>query len=218
LRLDDRHVDLVREGIDVAIRITEDARDSTLVYRRLGRNRQIVCASPAYLARRGTPNAPQDLAGHECIVQTQRATPRIWHFTAGDGSKLSVNVHGRIAISSALAVREAALQGAGIVELNSYLVGPDLLSGRLVRLLPDFEPKELSIYAVFPQRRYLAPKVQVFLDAMLARMTPEPVWDEFLRNAPSPVRAKPAVLRGGRRRPGPTHRDASRGHREPGPR
>ena len=196
LRLEDRHTDLVREGIDVAIRITEEARDSTLVYRRLGRNRQVVCASPDYTARHGAPRIPQDLASHQCIAQTQRATPRTWHFTAIDGSKLSVDVPARVSISSALAVREAALQGVGIVELNSYLVGPDIAAGRLVRLLPEFEPKELSIYAVFPQRRYLAPKVQVFLDAIAARMTPEPAWDGFLANGPKPERRRSSPQRG----------------------
>lgn len=212
LRLEDRHVDLVREGIDVAIRITEDTRDSTLVYRRLGRNRMVVCASPGYVAKRGVPGTPQDLVRRECIVHTQRASPKIWHFTGPDGNKLSVNIKGRIAISSSLAVREAALQGVGVIELNSYLVGPDILAGRLVRLLPGYEPRELSIYAVFPQRRYLAPKVQVFIDAMLARMTPEPVWDELFKKAPSSARghpSAPAVPRGSRRLPGARRRDAS---------
>ena len=214
LRLEDRHVDLVREGIDVAIRITEDTRDSTLIYRRLGRNRMIVCASPAYLARRGTPRTPQDLVRHECIVHTQRASPKIWHFTAADGRKTSVNINGRIAVSSSLAVREAALEAAGIIELNSYLVGPDILSGQLIRLLPGYEPRELSIYAVFPQRRYLAPKVQVFIDAMLVRMTPEPVWDAFLKSETSGGRAAPAARsapRGSRSRRASKPPDASRG-------
>src|SRR6185436_609833 len=92
-----------------------------------------------------------------------------------------------------LAVREAALEAAGIIELNSYLVGPDILSGQLIRLLPGYEPRELSIYAVFPQRRYLAPKVQVFIDAMLVRMTPEPVWDAFLKRETSGGRVAPAA-------------------------
>jgi DNA-binding transcriptional LysR family regulator len=213
LRLEDRHVDLVREGIDVAIRITEDTRDSTLVYRRLGRNRMIVCAAPAYLTRRGIPRTPQDLVRHECIVHTQRASPKVWHFTARDGKNVAVNINGRIAISSSLAVREAALEGVGIIELNSYLVGPDILSGRLVRLLPGYEPRELSIYAVFPQRRYLAPKVQVFIDAMLARMTPEPAWDAFLKRETSSGRAAPAArsaLRDSRSRLAPKPPDASR--------
>jgi len=219
LRLEDRHVDLVREGIDVAIRITEDTRDSTLIYRRLGRNRMIVCASPAYLAKRGIPGTPQDLARHECIVHTQRASPKIWHFTAPEGKKTSVNINGRAAISSSLAVREAAVEGVGIIELNSYLVGPDILSGRLVRLLEHYESKELSIYAVFPQRRYLAPKVQVFIDAMLARMTPEPVWDAFLAREASGGRPAPAARfapRGSRSRLATKPPDASRGRTSTG--
>ena len=200
LRLEDRHVDVVREGVDVAIRITEDTRDSTLVYRRLARNRQVICASPEYIARRGLPRTPQDLAGHDCIVQTQRATPRTWQFTTRDGRKLSVPVNGRISISSALAVREAMLQGLGVAELNSYLVGPEILTGRLVRLLEEYEPRELSIYAVYPQRRYLAPKVQVFVDAMLKRMTPEPAWDGFLSESTSDRAPTPASPPGSRRR------------------
>jgi DNA-binding transcriptional LysR family regulator len=188
LSLEDRHVDLVREGVDVAVRITGDPPDSALVYRRLGPNRQVVCASPRYLERRGVPRSPEELARHECIAHTQRTTPRTWHFTAPGGGKISVNVNGRIAISSALAVRQAALAGLGIIELNSYLVGDDIKAGRLVRLLEAYEPRQLSIYAVYPQRRYLAPKVRVFIDAMLERMTPEPAWDDYLpdRSAPSP--------------------------------
>jgi DNA-binding transcriptional LysR family regulator len=180
LVLEDRHIDLVREGIDVALRITGDPPDSGMVYRRLGPNRQVVCASPRYLERRGVPRVPQDLSSHECIAHTQRATPRTWHFTAPGGGKTSVQINGRIAVNSALGVREAALEGLGIIELNSYLVGPDIKAGRLVRLLEGYQPKELSIYAVFPQRRYLAPKVRVFIDAMLERLTPEPAWDDFL--------------------------------------
>jgi DNA-binding transcriptional LysR family regulator len=120
LLLEDRHIDLVREGIDVAMRITGEPPDSGLVYRRLGPNRQVVCASPRYLERRGVPHAPRDLAAHDCIAHTQRTTPRTWHFTAPGRGKTSVDINGRIAISSALGVRQAALEGLGVVELNSY--------------------------------------------------------------------------------------------------
>jgi DNA-binding transcriptional LysR family regulator len=187
LLLDDRHVDLIREGVDVALRITGEPPDSGMVYRRLGRNRHVVCASPAYLAGRRAPASPQDLAQHDCIAHTQRATPRVWHFTAPGGARASVEIDGRIAVTNALAVRACALQGLGVVEINSYIVGEDIAAGRLVRLLPGYEPKELSIYAVFPQRRFLAPKVRVFIDAMAACMTPEPYWDAFLR-PPGPAR------------------------------
>jgi DNA-binding transcriptional LysR family regulator len=186
LLLDDRHVELVREGVDVALRITGAPPDSTMVYRRLGPNRQVVCASPDYLAKHGTPAAPQDLAGHECIAHLQRTTPRLWHFTTPTGGKVSVKVGGRTAVTNALAVRACALEGLGIIELNSYIVGPDIGSGRLVRLLEGYAPGELSVYAVFPQRRFLAPKVRVFIDALLACMTPEPYWDAFLLSPGAP--------------------------------
>jgi DNA-binding transcriptional LysR family regulator len=180
LLLDDRHVDLVREGVDVALRITGEPPDSGMVYRRLGPNRQVVCASPDYLEKHGTPQTPQDLAAHECIAHLQRATPRLWHFTTPSGGKTSVKINGRTAVTNALAVRACALQGLGIIELNSYIVGADISAGRLVRLLEGHKPGELSVYAVFPQRRFLAPKVRVFIDALLACMTPEPYWDAFL--------------------------------------
>ena len=187
LVLDDRHVDLVREGIDIALRITGDPPDSGLVYRRLGPNRMVVCASPRYLEARGIPKTPQDLASHDCIAHTQRATPRVWHFTSPDGGKTSVEINARTAVTNSLAVRACALEGLGIVELNSYIVGEDICAGRLVRLLDGYQPKDLSVYAVFPQRRFLAPKVRVFIDAMLARMTPEPYWDAFLLAPHSPA-------------------------------
>ena len=180
LVLEDRHVDLLREGIDVAVRITGDAPDSGLVYRRLAPNRQVICASPAYIQRRGLPRTPADLAAHDCIAHSARATPRIWHLVGPDGGQVSVQINGRPTINSALAVRQAALEGLGIIELNSYLVGEDIAAGRLVRLLPAYRPKELHFYAVYAERRFLAPKIRVFVDALLARMAPEPPWDAFL--------------------------------------
>jgi DNA-binding transcriptional LysR family regulator len=186
LLLDDRHVDLVREGVDIALRITGEPPDSSMVYRRLGPNRQVVCASRAYLERHGVPKTPQDLSSHDCVAHTQRSTPREWHFTSPTGGKTSVQINGRVAVTNALAVRACALEGLGVIELNSYIVGADIAAGRLVRLLDGYQPKELSVYAVFPQRRFLAPKVRVFIDAMLACMTPEPFWDSFLLPASAP--------------------------------
>jgi DNA-binding transcriptional LysR family regulator len=180
LLLDDRHVDLIEEGVDVALRITGEPPETNLVYRRLGPNRQVICASPAYLKNRGTPSTPHELAQHDCIAHTQRATPTVWQFTSASGGKISVKIAPRVAVTSSLALRTCALEGLGIVEINSYIVGADLAVGRLVRLLEGFEPRALSVYAVFPQRRFLAPKVRVFIDAMAASMTPEPYWDAFL--------------------------------------
>jgi DNA-binding transcriptional LysR family regulator len=189
LVLEDRHIDLVREGIDVAIRITGEVPDSGLVYRRLAPNRQVICASPEYIARHGLPRKPADLDSHNCIAHSARATPRLWHLTGPDGEQVSVKINGRATINSALAVRQAALEGLGIIELNSYLVGEDIVAGRLVRLLPQYRPKELHFYAVYAERRFLAPKIRVFVDTLLARMAPEPPWDRFL-NLPERTRTR----------------------------
>jgi len=204
LILEDRHVDLVREGIDVAVRITGEAPDSGLIYRRLAPNRQVVCASPAYIERRGLPRAPADLAAHDCIAHSSRATPRVWHLTGPDGGQVSVHINGRPTINSALAIRQAALEGLGIAELNSYLVGDDVAAGRLVRVLPQYRPKELSFYAVYAERRFLAPKIRVFVDALLARMAPEPPWDQFLSlpERKQTARNRPATAEGGTTPPG----------------
>jgi DNA-binding transcriptional LysR family regulator len=204
LVLEDRHVDLVKEGIDVAIRITGETPDSGLVYRRLGPNRQVICASPDYIGRRGLPRTPADLASHDCIAHSARITPRVWHLTGPDGGQVSVQINGRPTINSALAVRQAALEGLGIIELNSYLVGEDVVAGRLVRLLPQYQPKELYFYAVYAERRFLAPKIRVFVDAMLARIAPEPPWDAFLSlpEKRRTERSRPSTAEGGTSRPG----------------
>src|SRR5688572_14992757 len=119
LVLEDRLVDLVREGIDVAIRITGEAPDSGLVYRRLAPNRQVICASPAYIEKRGLPRTPADLATHDCIAHTARTTPRLWHLAGPEGEQVSVQINGRPMINSALAVRQCAPECPGILELNS---------------------------------------------------------------------------------------------------
>ena len=209
LVLEDRQVDLLREGIDVAIRITGATPDSGLVYRKLAPNRQVICASPEYIGRRGLPRTPPDLASHECIAHSARATPRVWHLTGPDGEQISVQINGRPTINSALAVRQAALEGLGIIVLNSYLVGEDIVAGRLVRLLPQYRPKELSFYAVYAERRFLAPKIRVFVDAMLGRMAPEPPWDAFL-NLPEKTqtaRSRPATAEDETTRPGYARRN-----------
>jgi hypothetical protein len=117
---------------------------------------------------------------------------------------VSVQINGRPTINSALAIRQAALEGLGIIEINSYLVGGDIAAGRLVRLLPQYRPKELSFYAVYAERRFLAPKIRVFVDALLARMAPEPPWDEFL-NLPEKkqtARSRPSIAEDGTNLPG----------------
>jgi DNA-binding transcriptional LysR family regulator len=130
LNLDDRQVDLVEEGFDVAVRIGR-LQDSNLIARKIAPCRQVLCASPAYLAQRGEPERPEDLLEHSCIVL-----------------------------------------------LPTFYLGEQLRSGTLKPLLCKFKPQELAVYAVYPERRNLMPKVRAFVDFLVATFGPEPPWEQ----------------------------------------
>lgn len=177
MQMDDRLVDILEEGFDVAIRIKPLA-DSTLIARKLAPSRQLVCAAPAYLQRVGRPLVPEDLAGHDYLIYTYRDTPHELKFRAPDSRIHSVSVKGRYRGNSGLAARELALHGAGILFLPSFYVGDALRAGRLETVLNDYVClPELSIYAVYPERRHLSPKVRAFVDFLSERFGPVPYWD-----------------------------------------
>ncbi|SMF09804.1 DNA-binding transcriptional regulator, LysR family [Tistlia consotensis] len=168
LSVNDRFVDLVEEGIDVALRIGELA-DSSLIARRLAANRRVVCAAPSYLERRGTPASTADLKRHNCLVYTYRQQRRDWHFDGPGGHEL-VTVNGDLETNNAQVLRMAALGGLGIVLLPLWLVGPDLTEGRLIEVLPQYHVPDSSIYAVWPAGRHLSPKVRAFVDHIAAEI------------------------------------------------
>ena len=176
MRLDDRQVDLIEEGVDLAIRIAE-LPDSSLVARRLSTCRHVVCASPAYLERHGTPKAPEDLSQHKVLTYQYQDSPNQWHMIAPDGRPVSVTLHGSIAMNNSLALLEAAKHGAGIMLTPSFVAGEAIKHGELVELLPGYRAQELSIYAIYPERRHLLPKVKVFIDHMKAHLGDPPYWD-----------------------------------------
>lgn len=176
MQLDDRQIDLVEEGFDLAIRIAE-LPDSSLVARRLGPCRHVLCASPDYLAQHGTPRTPDELRQHNAVTFRYQDSPNEWRFLTPDGRYASVLVTGSIQMNNSLAIRQAILSGAGITLTPSFIVGEDIRAGRLHQLLPEYRAQELSIYAVFPQRRHLLPKVQAFIDFMKQRITDSPGWD-----------------------------------------
>lgn len=175
LVMNDRVVDLVEEGFDVAIR-AGDLADSSLIARRLAAVERVVCAAPAYLAARGTPATPQDLAGHACLVYSLSSSPRDWRFSGEDGLA-TVRVGGRYAVNSSIALRDAVLAGAGIALLPTFVVGPELRAGRLQPLLPGWTAAPQSLYAVHPDRRYVPPKVRAFIDHLVRRIGERPAWD-----------------------------------------
>ncbi|MGF1553368.1 MAG: LysR family transcriptional regulator [Paracoccaceae bacterium] len=157
LVMSDAFLDPVEQGVDVVVRIGALA-DSALVARRIGTTQRVTVASPGYLARRPPPEAPIDLAGHDCVLYARLATGDAWPYRAHDGTEASVRVSGRLRADSSAAIRGAVLAGAGIALAPLWLVGEDLAAGRLVRLLADWEPTALPIHAVSAPRRFTPPK------------------------------------------------------------
>lgn len=176
MNLDDRKVDLVEEGFDLAIRISE-LPDSSLVARRLGPCRHVVCASPAYLQRHGIPRTPDDLRMHNIIAYKLQQSANDWHFLTPDGQPVSVTVSGSVQMNNSLAVREALLGNVGITRTPTFVVGPDIKAGKLQVVLSNYQSLEISIYVVYPQRRHLSPKVRAFIDFMADLLSDPPYWD-----------------------------------------
>jgi DNA-binding transcriptional LysR family regulator len=166
LHMADAYVDLVREGIDVAIRVGE-LRDEGLIARRIGTSERVVVAAPAYLEREGEPATPAELARHQCVVYTGLATLDRWPFEAGDGIE-TVQVRGSLRCSSGEGVLGAVLAGAGIACAPLWQVGPEIAARRLKRLLPRHRPVPLPIHAVWPTSRRLSPRVKAFVDFLEA--------------------------------------------------
>lgn len=167
IHLDDRFVDLVEEGFDLAIRITR-LDDSSLIARRLAPFRIPLCASPALIERHGAPRHPRDLAGLPCIVDTNSRFRHNWLFREADGTAISVPVSGRIEANSPFAVRAAAVAGLGFAIIPDFIAEPDTRAGRLVTLLDDYLADGAGVYAVYPHRRHLPARVRALVD-FLAR-------------------------------------------------
>ncbi len=171
----DRVIDLIEEGVDLAIRVGRLA-DSSFMARKIGEDVRLVCASPAYLARRGTPQNPEELKRHNCIVSRDRAHLNRWPFRI-DGQIREIEVSGRIALSEGEGQLRLALRGLGIVRLTRLTIAGAVKSGELVSLLQAYSAEEpIPIHAVYPHRRHLAPKVTAFADFIREKFTPPP-WE-----------------------------------------
>lgn len=182
MALNDRIVDLVEEGYDVAVRIGRLA-DSSLIARRLAPCRMAVCAAPAYLSRHGEPRQPDDLTGHNCLGYTYMTSWDEWRFD-GPGGPVSVRVTGTLNSNNGEALAAAARRGLGVIVQPSFIVGEDLKAGRLVRLLADHRLYEPAISAVYPHARHLSAKVRSFVDFLVERFGDRPQWDDWLDERP----------------------------------
>lgn len=175
--LSDTVVDLVAAGFDLAVRIgTLD--DSRLVARRLAPNRRVLCASPDYLRRRGTPASPQDLVNHDCLLLTgARGRQDEWRLSDGAGGEVAVRVSGRLETTLGEFLRDAAVAGQGIAMHSTWHVADDLRNGSLQVVLPNHPPATTGIYAVMPQRRLVPPRVRAFVDFLAGRLGEHPPWE-----------------------------------------
>jgi DNA-binding transcriptional LysR family regulator len=171
----DRVIDMVEEGIDVAIRIGRLA-DTSFMARKIGEDKRLICAAPSYLARHGTPQRPEDLARHNCIVSRDHTYLNRWSFKV-DGRPVEIDVSGRVAVTEGEAQMQLALQGVGIVRLTRLTLARAIRAGTLVPLLGNFSAEEpVAIHAVYPHRRHLAAKVPAFVNFLIEKFTPPP-WE-----------------------------------------
>ncbi|MCT7377812.1 LysR family transcriptional regulator [Chelativorans salis] len=169
LRLDDRRVNIVEEGFDIAIRASSSLEDSSLIARRLTTIPHVVCGAPSYLERSGTPARPEDLTHHSCIQFTLSGHANEWTFEKA-GRQIRVPITGRYKVTSSLAVRDALRAGFGLSLIPWSYVREDVEQGRLRTVLDEWSAVALSVYAVYPSRRHVVPKVRAFLDFLVEEL------------------------------------------------
>ena len=169
LQLDDRYVNIVEQGFDLALRGSDNLEDSSLIARKLMDLRHVVCGAPSYLEQYGMPGSPEELANHSCIQFTPSGHANTWTFKKGDRS-VTVPIKGRYKVNSSLAIRDALRSGFGLSLTPWIYVKEDLKEGRLQTVLAEWSPNEATVYAVYPSKRYLTSKVRVFLDFLIEEM------------------------------------------------
>lgn len=174
LTLNDRYIDLVEEGVDVAVRLGR-LTDSSLVARRLGSTRRLLVATPAYLASHGTPRTPGDLVDHNCLLYAYLSTGNEWTFTSSEG-EIRVRVQGNFKANNGHAIREALLADAGVALTPDWLIHDKLKGGEVVALLPEFANAPLEINAVYPSGRHVSAKVRAFIEFLVVEFKAIPAF------------------------------------------
>ncbi|MDR8732091.1 LysR family transcriptional regulator [Burkholderia pseudomultivorans] len=162
LKLDDRNIDLLEEGLDVALRMGSLA-DSAMTARRIGRSSRLVVGTPEYFARAGMPATPADLSEHQAIVYSQRGGGESWTFYR-NGEEVDVTVSGRVRVSAAEGMRTAVLSGMGLAVASRWMFSPELASGKVEAVLTDWTLPALDLWAVFPSGRLVTAKARAFVE------------------------------------------------------
>lgn len=174
LSLLDRFVDVVEEGIDVAIRVGR-LTDSNLVARRLGKTRRVAVATPAYLKTHGIPKTPEELVNHNCLLYAYLSTGNEWMFHGPNGENFRVKVSGNFRANNAEAIRQAVLADLGIAVTPEWIAQKDLESGAVKSILTNYAPTLMDIHAVYPSGRHLSAKVRTYIDFLQMEFQKIPV-------------------------------------------
>jgi len=172
----DRQVDLVEEGLDLAFRIA-DLKDSSLIARKISPIRIILCASPDYLKKYGTPKTPADLKNHR-LLQYNISGSNTWKLTDKKGKQHSVSVHAKMIANNGNFLKDMAIAGHGIVSSPTFIAWKAIATGDLVPVLTDYKLPQPNAYAIYPQTRYLSQRTRILIDFLVERFGDNPYWDQ----------------------------------------
>ncbi len=183
LDFNDREVDLMQEGFDLAIRVTRLA-DSSLIARKIAPINNIICASPGYLAKHGSPELPDELIQHQCLVYSLLRDYEYWHLVNLDDQAIRVKLNPYIKASTGEFLLNAAIADHGITQLPMFIAYQALDQGKLVELFDDYKLPQLQAYAIYPHTRHLSQRVRSFVDFLVNRFAGVPYWDRcFLKES-----------------------------------
>ena len=174
----DRQIDLIQEGFDLALRIA-DFDDSSLISRKLAVINFVICASPKYLQRYGTPQKLSDLKNHRCLTYNLIANNENWKTTNSKGEIVNTKINPFLCASSGEYLRDAAVAGIGIVKLPTFIVYQQLKQRRLIPILNDYQSIAYSARAIYPQTRHLSKRVRAFIDFLVEHFKGTPYWDQY---------------------------------------
>ncbi|SOD20604.1 LysR family transcriptional regulator [Nitrosomonas ureae] len=181
LDFNDRQVDILTEGFDLAIRIAS-LPDSSLIARRLAPIHAIMCASPSYLARMREPQSPEELIHHRCLAYNLISNFENWNLYNTAGQSIRTKIAPHLKASNGEFLRDAAVAGSGIILMPTFIVYKEIERGALIPLLTQYTFSQLSAYAIYPQTRHLSQRVRAFVDFLIQRFEGAPYWDSCLQN------------------------------------
>jgi len=176
LDFNDREVDLIQEGFDLAIRIA-NLPDSSLIARHLAPIHTVICASPSYLERMGTPQTPDELKEHQCLAYSLLRDFEYWHLTDTNGKEIKTKIQPYIKASTGEFLKDAAVEGMGIILVPSFIAYKEIERGALVPILKEYNLPQIDAYAIYPQTRHLSRRVRAFVDFLVKRFDETPYWD-----------------------------------------